>query len=316
MIGKDDPSTVEYLKYDRIARSKDGMPKIDEECNSIDLMSDFVTNEEMLTCVYGSSTSKKQHFKAMKLDNGYYSDTSMSPKDLPVTLNGDTNHLHSDPSGDYVQSSPYVEDTIALHQQNLSSFIDPPYTSLSQMQDPPMVPSTSNDNPPTLANEGEYVADGMMIEQCGSSIDVTSVDLGYLDYNAAINQNNAKETASYSAVAGANMIFHKPSSECNSFPYVRLSEDLMSSMHSDQFGSSCIEHGETGEMNDFPSLHTATVTDIQVAEDANSFITPQKSGTEQMINVTDQALSHKTTTNSSIDLECMEENNDGSYISE
>ena len=324
VIGKDDPSTVEYLKYDRIARSNADaqMPKIDEECNSIASLSDFLTNEEMLTRVYGNSASRKQHFKAIKLDNGYYSDTSMSPKkDVPGTLNDDANHLHSDLSGDYVESSPYVDDTVALHQQNPLSCIDPPYTSLSQMEDPLMVPSDSGDNPPTQANEGEYGADGMMIEQCGSPIDVISVDLGYLDYNAAFNQNNAKQTVPYLPVAGASMISNKPSSDCNSFPYVKLNEDSLSSIPSDQFISrfSSKTHGETREINDSSSyLHTATVAGTQATEDANvnpSF-TAQQSGTEQMINVANQTLLHKTTTNSSIEFEYMEENNDDSYISE
>ena len=190
MIGKDEPSTVEYLKYDRVTRSDSDsqMPKFDEECSSITSQTDFITNEEMLVHVNGSDASEKQHRKTLKLDNGYHSDTSMSPKkDLPIASTNDTDHLHSSPSGDYIQSStsPYVDETIALQQHSMSPLSDPnkSYSSLSQIRssEHPQAASVSNsDNLPLLVDKGEYIAESMAMEECNSSVDVAPEELGYI----------------------------------------------------------------------------------------------------------------------------------------
>ena len=67
---KDEPSTVVYLKYNRVARSNcsdSQMPKIDEECTLVSSHTDFKTNEEMLIHVNGGDASKKHHVNLIKV---------------------------------------------------------------------------------------------------------------------------------------------------------------------------------------------------------------------------------------------------------
>ena len=179
MIGKDEPSTVEYLKYDRVVRSNysdSQMPKIDEECSSISSHTDFITNEEMLIRVNGGEASEKQQRKALKLDKGYYSDNSISPnRGLLIASTSNTEQLHTSPSGDYVQSSvmPYVDDSIALQQPSMLPLCDPneSHSSLSQSHssEDPQITSISNSD--SLSNQGHYVADSIAIEQCNFPVD-------------------------------------------------------------------------------------------------------------------------------------------------
>ena len=328
MIGKDDPSTVEYLKYDdRVARSNGDsqMPKIDEECSSISSQTDFITNEEMLIRVNGS---EKIRHKISNLDNGYYSDTSMSPKKgVTIASASDTKHSHSSPSGDYIQSSesPYVDDSIALQQHSMSPLSDPneSYSSLSQLQtseDPQTTPISNN------GNLGEYVADSMVIEHCNSSVDVAPADLGYVDHNTAVNQHTTKQVVPYSSDADMDMKIDKSSADSNSFPYVALNEDPITSMPSiNELGSSYNAHSDTKEKDhnsDLSSyLQNVTVAGSQDMDGVyvdHSFPI-QQSNTEQTVktvNTAKQTLLHETNSDSSINDEYTQENNDGGYISE
>ena len=344
MIGKDDPSTVEYLKYDdRVARSNGDsqMPKIDEECSSISSQTDFITNEEMLIRVNGSEKIRR---KISNLDNGYYSDTSMSPKKgVTIASTSDTKHSHSNPSGDYIQSSesPYVDDSIALQQHNMSPLSDPneSYSSLSQLQtseDPQTTPISNNDN------LGEYVADSMEMERYNSSVDVAPADLGYVDHNTAVNQHTTKQVVPYSPDADMDMKIDKDS---NSFPYVAVNEDPITSMPSiNKLGSSYNAHSDTKEKDhnsDLLSyLQNVTVADSQDIDGIyvdHSFPVQQSNTAEQTINTaeqtvntakqtintaeqaidtTEQTLLHETNSASSISHEYTQENDDGGYISE
>ena len=191
------------------------MPRIDEECSSISSHTDFITNEEMLIRINDGDAREKQQHKTLKLD----SDTGMS-HGLPIASTSNTKQLHSGPSGDYIQSSvsPYVDDTIALQQHSMSP----------------------NDS---LSNQGEYVADSMAIEQCNSSVNVVPVDLGYLDYHAAVNQQITEQAASYSTDADVNIKTLKSSDNPDPFPYVVLNEDSATPL-SNQLGSSYNAHGD------------------------------------------------------------------------
>ena len=252
MIGKDEPSAVEYLKYDRVT-SDSQMSKIDEECSSIYSQTDFITNEEILIRVNGGDASEKQHHKTSKLD------TSMSPKKgLPIaSTTSDTEDLHSSPSGDHIQSSEslYFDDSIALQQHSMSPLSDPNESysgSLPQLQsseDPQIVSISNNDN------LGGYVADSMAIDQ----YNVAPVDLGYLD--TAVNQHTTKQAVPYSSDADMDMKIHKSS---DSFPYI---EDPIASMPciNDQLVSSCNAHGDTKEKDHNDSDLSSYLQKVTVA---------------------------------------------------
>ena len=325
MIGKDEPSTVEYLKYDRVTRSNSDsqMPKIDEECSSINSQTDFITNEEMLTCVNGGDANEKQH---RKTDNGYSSDTSMSHKKLglPIASTNNTEQLDSSPSGDYIQSSisPYVDETIALQQHSMSPLSDPnkSYSSLSQLQSSEHPQPALVSNSDNLVDNGEYVAESMAIKRCDSSVDVVFVDFGYLDYNAAVDQNVTKQAVPYSSDADTDTKIHKPSADSDSFPYVALNDNPTGSMPciNDQLGSSCIAHDDTKGNADLSYLQKVGVAGSEAMDgiyfDHSSPV--QQSDTEQIVNTTEQTLLHETDSTSSISFEYIQETNDGGYISE
>ena len=222
MIDKDEASTLEYF---RIARSisHSQMPKLDEEHSSIASCVDSMTNEEMLIHVYGENFSNKHH-NPSKYDNGYYSDTSMSPKKfLPNISVSDIKRLHSNSSGDYIQTdgTPYFEESVALHIMSPLSDRNIGYSLLPH--DSQVLQINNSGSVPIVINEGEYFAESMAMDESNTSTDTPPIkDMGYLDYNAAINQNSTEQTVPFSHDPGS---VHKPLSDTDSFPYVALNED-------------------------------------------------------------------------------------------
>ena len=218
-----------------------------------------MTTEEMLDHVYGDNISKKQHQKHSKLDNGYYSDTSVSPKHcLPSPLT-DTEHSHSNSSDGYIQSdvTPYYEETVALQQHTTPPLSDPneKYSSMSQLQgsqDLHIDSAYNDDSLPILSNEGEYFADSIAIDQCDASVNVTTpVDMEYLDYNTAVSQYSIEKTVPCSHDAETVTKIHKPLVNSDSFPYAALKEDSMPSTPSmdDQLGVNYIAHNDNKGKN-------------------------------------------------------------------
>lgn len=327
MIGKDEASTVEYLKYDRRNRSNGHSQMPDEECSSITSQDDSVTNEEMLIHVYGDNTSKKQHHKLSKLDNGYYSDGSMSPKKL--LPNADTKCLHSNSSGDYIQSdvTPYFEETIALQQHTLSPLSDPNkgYSSFSlskSSQDPQKVATNNSDSLPILADDGEYFADSMAVDHFNTSTDVTPINLGYHDYNTAVNQNNIEETIPCSCDPESVMVVHDPLADTNSFPYVALNEDFMPSIN-DQLGANYISHDDTKErksISDNPP-YLREVTDTSSSQELHNVYMDhgfpmQHNNTDSETATIEQTLLQKTNSETPINFGYIKECGKGVYISQ
>lgn len=233
-----------------------------------------MTTEEMLDHVYGDNISKKQHQKHSKFDNGYYSDTSVSPKHcLPSPLT-DSEHSHSNPSDGYIQSdvTPYYEETVALQQHTTPPLSDPSekYSSVSQLQsrqDLHNIDSAYNDDSlPILSNEGEYFADSIAIDQCDASVNVTTpADMEYLDYNTAVSQYSVEKTIPCSHDAETVTKIHKPLVNSDSFSYAALKEDSMPSKPSmdDQLGANYIAH------NDNAATEQATIEQTQL-HDTNS----------------------------------------------
>ena len=325
MIGKDQPSTVEYLKYDRVARSTDNFQllEVDEESQSIASQSDLVTNEEILIHLNGRN-SKKQHLITSIPNNDYNTDTNMTPKiGLLSTSTDDV------PNGDYIQSrfSPYVEDTIALQKQGLPPQIDPHKnnTSLSEVKNSehPQIASTSNnDTQPIPATKREYFSDSSIaMGKCisRSFIDATPVDLRHLH---AINHDNAKQTGPYSPDAEANMINQKPSSDVNSFSCVTLNEDAVTPISSNQLASDYIAHGNTTHQKDHFSdlsyLQEVSTSNTQILNSVyidHSFAV-QHASTGNIINTAKQTLLHKPYLNSAPDFQYVKETSDGGYVSE
>ena len=229
MIGKDEASTIEYFRITR-SISCSQIHKLDEEYSSITSCVDSMTNEEMLIHVYGENVSNKHH-NPSKYDNGYYSDTSMSPKILlPSTSVSGTKRLHSNSSGDYIQTdvTPYCGESVALQQHIMSPLSDTNkgYSLLSQGNQDLQINSVNNSaSVPVLTNQGEYFDESMAVDDSNTSIDRPPIkDMGYLDYNTAINQSITEQTVPFSRDAGS---VHKPLPDTDSFPYVALNEDLI-----------------------------------------------------------------------------------------
>ena len=356
MIGKDEPSTVEYLKYEKIANSDSNsqMSKIDEECSSIISQTGFISiaNEEMLFQVYGGNASKDKLQMTSKLDNGYYSKTSMSPKKISLSASSsDAKHLHSSLSGDVIQSSivPYNEDAIALQEHSTLSPSDEnsgnstnknqlPETvaplavdgvlfkskgdnlnktcvlisQLQSIEDPEI---TNNTGLPILTNKGKYIA---TVDQYNNSADTAPIDLKYIDYDAVVDQEDEKQAALLSHDAESIMI-HKPLNDSLSFSYVPNRDKITSvSPVNDQFGVNYIQHDDAKEKSPvfgFSShLHKVTAN-----SDGCSFQATDLEGAYiDHSNVVQHNNITETTSmqSNSSTFRYMEKNDDGGYISE
>ena len=326
MIGKDEPSTIEYVRITR-SRSRSQMPKLDEECSSITSCVDSMTNEEMLIHVYGENVSNKHH-NPSKYDNSYYSDSSMSPKKLlPDTSVSDTKRLHSNSSGDYIQTdaTPYFEESVALQQHIMSPLSDRNigYSLLSQGSQDLQINSVNNsDSVPIVTNEGEYYAESMAVDESNTSIDTAPMkDMGYLDYNTAISQSSTEQTVPFSHDPGS---VHKPLSDTDSFPYVALNEDSITPT-SDQPEASDAKKN----ISDFsPYLQKVTDSDCSSSSSSSSqeldsdytdhySLAMQDDSTAVKMTIAKHIPPHKTNSSSSINFGYIKESSDvDGYISE
>ena len=317
MIGKDEASTVEHFRITRsISRSQ--MPKLDEECSSIASCVDSMTNEEMLIHVYGENVSNKHH-NPSKYDNGYYSDTSMSPKKLlPNTSVSGTKRLHSNSSGDYIQTdaTPYCEESVALQQHIMSPLSDTNigYSLFSQGNQDLQINSVNNSaSVPVLTNQGEYFDECMAVNDSNTSIDRPPIKvMGYLDYNTAISQSSTEQTVPFSHDPGS---VHKPSTDTDSFPCVALNEDLITPLNDAK-----------ENISDF-SPYLQKVTDCRNSSSSSQeldsayidhySLTMQHDSTATKMTIADHIPFHKTNSASSINIGYIKESSDvDGYISE
>lgn len=353
MIGKDEASTVEYLKYEKMAQSNSQSEMLNEECGSINSQTDFITNEEMLTHLYG----KTQHIKP---NDGYYSDSSMIlKKGLP---NG---HIPAQSSGEYIQSSsdPYFDDAIGTENQRMSniksqsgreyihSSNDPYFDDTIAMEQfrtsPPSIKtkattdiddeSTSTtvelltkehfDDPnngysssfqqslQTASITAEYIPDRVVADQYNNtSVDVS---LDCFNCNTAVDQNGTKE-----AVLLSYETKSVPLVDSVAYPYAKLNEDMTTASMPDLFAGDYIGHND-GKVKHISEQKTNTSSQAvhSVYTGHNLASTHHNSIVETASYSTERTPLHKTLKSRSESVTkfgyiSMNDKNDGGYISE
>lgn len=308
MIGKDEASTIEYIKKARsICHSE--MPKVDEECSSVASCVNSMTNEEMLIRVYGNNVNNKPH-NPSKLDNGYYSDTSVSSPKRLLPANASVNNTMRLPlysSGEYIQSeaTPYFEETVAMKQGN---------------QDLQINSVNNSDSVPMLANEGEYSAESIAVDENTTTIDALSKDMGYVDYNTAISQSSTEQTVQLSHDPGSVKMIHKLLADTKSFPYVVLHEDSIAPIN-DQLGENDAEESISDyspylqNVNDCSRASSSSQEMDSVYTDHYNFAI-QHNRADMKMTIAKQTPLHKTNSVSSIDFGYIKASSNDGYVPE